>query len=632
MMASAGKRLVFTAKLLLAAALITLLFWKVDVVGTFRAIAGISVFDVTLLLLISAVIILISCMKWQLFLVARGVQVPLWGLFKLYLAGYFFNNFTPSNVGGDAARSLVLGKQIGSQSNAFGTVFLERFTGFIGLIAVGLVTAAIQPSLVTTTSMALFLAGMGALLLGMLAFLLCPPLHRLLLAMSRSQKLPRPFRKIEKFLDVVFFFRDKPKVLLLALLYSLAFHLFTVVNTAVVCRALGIEVDVCGLAIAVPMVLLVAAVPLTPNAIGVIEGAFVFFLGNLGVLRPEALAVGVLLRGKNLVVALFGGAVLGFLKMSKSSGAAVVPAGVAKRREWLRAASAIALAFLCLWGLIAIGSPERFTRREIDFNLEGTVLRGDWYLPRAKPKAAILLLHGSNPRARHLALYPALSEALAARGFAVCNLDQRGHGDSDGPERVRRAEDLPFVDDARRVMKRLHEHEAVSTCETWVMVGHSFGGGVAVAAGMTSPDTDLVVSISPGRRLRERFIDASDEAMLYVEKRKSRDLGLKRIFSAQTGRKILASYDVGQFRGETLSKPLLLIEGGDESDSDLVFTRELVGSMLGDVRHVVIPDVNHYFGTGVVERDDGEKERAVVNRATRKRLVERMASWIEKNQ
>ena len=625
--------LVSLLKILIGVGLIVWLCIKIPIRETLGSIADISPLYVVVLLLISAVIILVSCMKWQLFLRARDVKVPLESLFRLYLVGYFFNNFAPSNVGGDAARSLVLGKRIGSQSTAFGTVFLERFTGFIGLISVGLITAALRPSLIAGKPMAIFLVVMGGLLVAMVAFLLFPPLQRLLLSVTRSKWLPKPLRKLEKFLDVVFFFRDKHGVLALSLLYSFSFHLFTVVNAAVICSALGIDVDVSGLAIAVPMVLLVAAVPLTPNSIGLMEGALVYFLGHLGLSPSEALAVGFVLRAKNLIVALAGWIVFMLLKVHPPKhGEAGAVFSLRKRmtREWVRACGAFTIALVSLGTLIYVDS---LRVKEVTFSIEGTSLQADLYLPLARPDTAILLIHGSNVLARKLALYPAIADELSSMGYAVCNLDQRGHGGSEGPDKVLTADDLPFVDDAVRVVEALHDFKELQSCERWVILGHSFGGGVAVAAGMRSEMTDLVISISPGRRIRERFLEGDESGIRYVQKRKSRDLGLAEVMSEEAARGVLESYDIGQFRGVILPKPLLLIEGGLEPEPELSFTRDLVASMQGDVEHVMVPQADHYFGTSItIKRGEKEKAWAVTDQIILDQLVEAIDQWLKKKQ
>ena len=61
-------------------------------------------------------------------------RIPLRTLTNMYFAGQFMGNVLPSTIGGDVLRVTRLGKSIGSSETAFGSVVLERLTGFLRLI------------------------------------------------------------------------------------------------------------------------------------------------------------------------------------------------------------------------------------------------------------------------------------------------------------------------------------------------------------------------------------------------------------------------------------------------------------------------------------------------------------------
>jgi glycosyltransferase 2 family protein len=287
--------------------LLALLVWLVDWRATLATLSRLTLPWIVGLLLIGYVLVLISCIKWRLFLVARGVSISLGKLTDLYFIGYFFNNFAPSNVGGDIVRSYILGEHIGSQPNSFGTVFLERFTGIVALNGLAVLAAAIRPELLTNRLMLALLVGM-ALGLGLI----------LLLIVSRSaqrwvskglDKLPGnlPIGKLKKFLDVIFYFQGHRMLMAKAMLLSVLFHVMTIVNTQAACWALGLQVHFLDLAVVVPVVLMVAAIPISMNALGIMEGAFVYFLGLAGLDAAAALSVALVLRAKNILLALLGG-------------------------------------------------------------------------------------------------------------------------------------------------------------------------------------------------------------------------------------------------------------------------------------------------------------------------------------
>jgi uncharacterized protein (TIRG00374 family) len=90
-------------------------------------------------------------------------------------------------------------------------------------------------------------------------------------------------------------------------LLSFLFHILTVVNTVAVASAVGwTTAPWADLFVVVPLILLVGAVPISPQGLGLQEGAFVFFLHSVGASTGEALAIALVLRAKSYVLALFG--------------------------------------------------------------------------------------------------------------------------------------------------------------------------------------------------------------------------------------------------------------------------------------------------------------------------------------
>ncbi|HOU14235.1 MAG TPA: lysylphosphatidylglycerol synthase transmembrane domain-containing protein [Anaerolineae bacterium] len=82
--------------------------------------------------------IVIRVFRWRALLHGLGVRPPFWVLLKLYLVGNFFNTILPSGFGGDVVRVLELAQQ-DRQSAAVGTVVVDRLTGILSLMALGLV-------------------------------------------------------------------------------------------------------------------------------------------------------------------------------------------------------------------------------------------------------------------------------------------------------------------------------------------------------------------------------------------------------------------------------------------------------------------------------------------------------------
>lgn len=305
-----------TARLLrvaLAVGILAVLLWFVGLQDLISVFEEVDLWYLFLLLALSVVMIWASCLKWRLFIRASGAEVSLGHLMRLYTIGYFFNTFTPSYVGGDLARSYHLGAHISNQRDAFVATFLERFTGLLAMSFLGVCFVFIGAEVAAGLSTAILLVGAASLLLALVCFsekvgnFLFAFTDSVLNKFSSLPLVPQMRQGFEKLNVGLRAARGNVPLLFHALLLSLFFHCLTVLNTYLAARAIGWEQpNLAGLFVAVPLVLLVSMLPLTPSGLGVQEGAFLFLLKRVGATETQGLAVGLLLRAKTLLLALVG--------------------------------------------------------------------------------------------------------------------------------------------------------------------------------------------------------------------------------------------------------------------------------------------------------------------------------------
>jgi hypothetical protein len=223
--------------------------------------------------------------------------------------GYFVNLIIPSYVGGDVVRSAKLGKRVGQYQAAAATV-LERYTGFVAMVVLALAFIWIVPG---RTGLMVGLVAVIALSLCTVTALALSPFHRIVdrYAPERvSNYLMPPLEKIRKALQAA---KDDPRSLTVAFALSFLFHGLTIVNTALAGIAIGwSDPHIAQLFVVVPIILLLSAIPITPQGLGIQEGAFVYFLPFAGASPAQALAVAVVLRAKSYLLALIGGGVYWF--------------------------------------------------------------------------------------------------------------------------------------------------------------------------------------------------------------------------------------------------------------------------------------------------------------------------------
>jgi uncharacterized protein (TIRG00374 family) len=282
-----------------------------DPAAIFSAFKDISLGDLALLALISFLLILVSVVKWQAFLLHLGISATLRRLFGLYLLGYFVNLLMPSVLGGDVVRSLYVAKDA-DRAHSVSATLLERYTGLMAMLLMAIVGVWWAPHVTDPIKLVVVVVTLGALVGSGFLF------SRMTTWLMECLRIPERFvslaRKVED--GLVFGIQNK-RLVVRALVLSFLFHMLTVANTAAAGWAVGWDsIPVGELFVVVPLILLVGAIPISPQGLGLQEGAFVFFLHSLGCTTGQALALALLLRAKSYVLAVFGG--LAWLRLRSS--------------------------------------------------------------------------------------------------------------------------------------------------------------------------------------------------------------------------------------------------------------------------------------------------------------------------
>ena len=306
---SARKRLVTLIKLAVGLGLLAMLLFPQNAVSkVISHLKGIDPFYVVVLLLISVGTNLINSLRWRLFVTAGGGSVSCWRTFKLALVGKFFNNFMPGMVGGDIARILILGQEIGSTSRSAASVIMERTAGLAGLIAVAALASIANPAVLRYWFVALPVLAAVAGGLTMIAAYFSPRFSALLIQLSERLPLVRRYSsKIRKLIDALFVFRERRRTLMLALALAVTFHFIACINVYVASLAIQFYPSFWDVLVITPVILLITAVPVSPRGIGWWEWCFGVLFAGAGGTAAQGVAVALTLRATSLLMSLLGG-------------------------------------------------------------------------------------------------------------------------------------------------------------------------------------------------------------------------------------------------------------------------------------------------------------------------------------
>src|SRR3954466_69096 len=121
------------AKAIVSIGLLALLFSRVDVSRLWSVARHASPGWLAAALLLYFLMLLASAMRWGVLLRAQHVRLPFSFLTQSFLVATFFNNFLPSNIGGDVIRITDSAKAAGSKTLATTVVLIDRGLGVLGL-------------------------------------------------------------------------------------------------------------------------------------------------------------------------------------------------------------------------------------------------------------------------------------------------------------------------------------------------------------------------------------------------------------------------------------------------------------------------------------------------------------------
>ena len=262
-------------------------------------------------------IVLTGVIKWKILLQAQGINVPFWRLYALVLVGKFFNNFLPSNVGGDVVRGYELGNYTQDGATAMASVFMERITGLVVLVIMAVISFLSHMNLIQNTRLSMAMAFVVIGLFGILWLVLDSRPLEFIERWFKFSLVQKAIPKFRKFHASINAYRNQKKALLLSTMWSVIFMMLAIVNVYVSASAFYTPISFMDMVVIVPVILVVAMVPLTFNGLGIQEWAYVMLFSWVGLPPAVGLSTIILIRAKDLLMAVIGGFLYPVIKLSK---------------------------------------------------------------------------------------------------------------------------------------------------------------------------------------------------------------------------------------------------------------------------------------------------------------------------
>jgi uncharacterized protein (TIRG00374 family) len=253
-----------------------------------------------------ATLYVFGALRWFIILRARGVHAKIGDVIFLTLSGLFLNLFCPSFIAQDAYRTAMLVQRTGcTVAEVLSSVMLDRISGFVGLFSLASFSLLFASDARDDKVLFAALAALGVLMVSILLVMF----SRRVAALASWCVSWAP--KLKAFLDSLTektrFFRDHPRVFLSVCALSFCMHFGVVVSFFLCAHALHVDKSLAFFCATVPLIIALAALPISVGGLGTREAGSVYFFAKAGIVSSAAMGISLLNLVFLVICALCGG-------------------------------------------------------------------------------------------------------------------------------------------------------------------------------------------------------------------------------------------------------------------------------------------------------------------------------------
>lgn len=276
-------------------------------IGVLRMVRQADIRFIIAALAIFPVTILITSLRWHELLKALDIHLRVRRTFVLNMVGMFWNTVMPTgSTGGDVFKAYYVARQTHHRTRAVMSVAVDRAIGLAALIILGGAMAAMQRHIPRCRQVALASAGILAVSILAIVVFYVPRLRRLCGLDFVINKLPMQ-KQVRNAVETLQIYGQRPLLVLVALIVSFPVHMIVITAAQFCGIAFGLHLNLFYYWMAVPVIVLASAIPISPQGAGVMEYFAIKLLEPQGVTVAQAFALTMSIRVVQIFWNLTGG-------------------------------------------------------------------------------------------------------------------------------------------------------------------------------------------------------------------------------------------------------------------------------------------------------------------------------------
>jgi len=267
---------------------------RVDI-GLNRLVRGANPWFLLLALAVLPVAFLITSQRWHMLLEVLEIHIGQARTFVINMVGAFYNTFMPGSTGGDLVKAYYVSKYTTHRTRAVMSVIIDRALGLLALVILGGFMAALQFKVPDCRRVAISCGAVLAATAGGL-FVFYHPLWRKNLGLDFIMaRLPLQ-NQVKNGIEAMHLYARRPWIPVWAVVMTFPVHVTTITSAYFAGRAFGLPLPFFYYWVAVPVIVLVGAIPISPQGAGVMEFFAIELTRSQGVPTSQAIALAMSIR------------------------------------------------------------------------------------------------------------------------------------------------------------------------------------------------------------------------------------------------------------------------------------------------------------------------------------------------
>ena len=260
-------------------------------------------------------------LRWWLLLRSQRIFINFWAAVRLYLLGWFYNNFMPGSMGGDLLRAWYVSKHTSKKFEAVLSVFVDRLVGLLSTLSIAVFFYLLflrgQGAVITSRGQSSFLRsfvqhkGMLLWVFAVIVLLFCILLlhrtSRSILARLWSYIRAHTVKMIVKLKDAILIYCSSPGTILGVFGLTVFLQLLTITGFWLLGVNLGIKVSIEYYYVFFTLTWVLGAIPVSIGGVVIVEVLLAsLFIRFAGVAEEPASALALCQRAVWMLASLPG--------------------------------------------------------------------------------------------------------------------------------------------------------------------------------------------------------------------------------------------------------------------------------------------------------------------------------------